>query len=75
MTKTATLISCLVIFAIATGWGQKFTISGYLEDRDSGEKLIAANIYETRSGAGSSANNYGFYSLTLPADSVRLIFS
>lgn len=54
---------------------QSYTISGYLEDAASGEKLIAANIYDNYSGAGAVTNTYGFFSLTLPADSVALTFS
>lgn len=57
------------------GRAQSFTISGYIEDQASGEKLIAANVYDSFSGAGAVTNTYGFFSLTLPADSVALSFS
>lgn len=45
---------------------QQYTISGYVQDRTSGEKLIGATVYDYNSGKGTSANEYGFYSLTLP---------
>ncbi|NUO02274.1 MAG: carboxypeptidase-like regulatory domain-containing protein, partial [Saprospiraceae bacterium] len=56
---------------------QKITISGYIEDAESGEKLISANVYEVQTGTGAVTNTYGFYSLTLTAssDSVDLVFS
>jgi hypothetical protein len=54
---------------------QKYTISGYLRDAASGEPLISANIFDTRSASGTVTNTYGFYSLTLPSDSVSLRFS
>ena len=54
---------------------QKFTISGYIEDADTGEKLIAANVFDLQSGAGAVTNTYGFFSLTLPKDSVHLSIS
>ncbi len=54
---------------------QKFTISGYIEDAESGEKLITANLFDYKSGKGTVSNTYGFYSLTLPKDSVDLRFS
>jgi hypothetical protein len=54
---------------------QKFTISGYVEDADSGEKLLAANIFDNRSLEGTVSNTYGFFSLTLPQDSVWLTVS
>jgi len=57
------------------GLAQKHTISGYLRDATSGEPLISANIYDRYSDQGTVTNVYGFYSLTLPADSVRINFS
>ena len=54
---------------------QKYTISGYLRDGTSGEPLISANIFDQNSDQGTVTNVYGFYSLTLPADSVSLSFS
>lgn len=44
-----------------------FTLSGFVRDSLSGEALIGANLWEAGNGRGSSTNEYGFYSLTLPA--------
>ncbi len=68
----------LLFFCIAINhsFGQgSFTVSGTITDQASGEALIGATVYDYISGKGVSANTYGFYSLTLPADSVRLRFS
>ncbi len=55
---------------------ERYTISGYVKEAISGESLIGVNIYIPERKAGTVTNNYGFYSITLPAvDSVRLIFS
>lgn len=54
---------------------QKYTISGYIEDASSGEKLIGANVYDARTLSGTTTNAYGFFSLTLPSDSVALTAS
>jgi len=54
---------------------QKYTISGYISDQETGEQLIAANVLEQKSAAGAITNTYGFFSLTLPRDSVILSFS
>ena len=54
---------------------EKYTISGYIEDEDSGEKLITANLFDLKSSQGTISNTYGFYSLTLPKDSVYLRYS
>jgi len=44
-----------------------FTISGYVKDKDTGETLIGATIYVKELQAGTTSNDYGFYSLTIPA--------
>jgi len=54
---------------------QKYTISGYVEDNESGEKLLGVNIYDANSELGTVSNTYGFFSLTLPKDSVVLSIS
>ena len=70
------LILILLSFSFTNLFGQnKFTISGYIEDESSKEKLIAANIFESKSSSGNVTNTYGFYSLTLEADSVFLNYS
>ena len=53
----------------------KHTISGYLKDKASGEVLIGANIYIRDTHLGTTTNAYGFYSLTLPANSYQMVFS
>ncbi|MBN8682362.1 MAG: TonB-dependent receptor [Chitinophagales bacterium] len=55
---------------------QRFTLSGTITDRSSGEALIGATVQELYSKKGVSANTYGFYSLTIPAaDSILLSVS
>jgi hypothetical protein len=69
---------CAMVFGMALPLkAQKVqgTISGYITDQRSGEALIGATVYDFRSGKGTITNVYGFYSLTLPADSVVLRYS
>ncbi|MEL6864760.1 MAG: TonB-dependent receptor [Bacteroidota bacterium] len=54
---------------------RKFIISGYIKDARTGEKLIAANIYDPKTGKGTTSNNYGFYSIVQLEGPVELIFS
>ena len=54
---------------------QQYTISGYVRDFESGENLIGANVYNKTTGEGTSTNQYGYYSLTLSADSISLVYS
>ncbi len=51
---------------------QKYTISGYIKDAATGEVLIGASLYVPKLKVGAVTNAYGFYSLTLNADSVGL---
>ena len=53
---------------------KKITLSGYVYDAQTRERLLDAEIYAPASGLGTTTNRYGFYSLTLPvkADSVEI---
>jgi len=53
-------------------YSQNFTISGYVEDIETGEKLISAYIFDDISGKGTVTNTYGFFSLTLPKNNISL---
>jgi len=52
--------------------GKNSTVSGYVIDAKTGERLIGATVIDIYSGAGTVTNVNGFYSLTLPSDSVQL---
>ncbi|HQH23300.1 MAG TPA: TonB-dependent receptor [Bacteroidales bacterium] len=54
---------------------QKVTVSGYISDAGSGERMIGAAVYEKTSLTGSTSNNYGFYSLQLPRGDQEIIVS
>ena len=56
-------------------FSQKFTISGYISDKSTGEKLINASVYDANSLKGTTSNEYGFFSLTLPEGNVKLTIS
>ncbi|NDK56680.1 TonB-dependent receptor [Pontibacter fetidus] len=66
----------LLLGSISLAFAQnKYTISGYVREKGSGEQLIGVSIYQPGTVISTSTNTYGFYSLTLPAtDSVRLAF-
>jgi hypothetical protein len=54
---------------------EKFTINGYIKDSLTGETLIGANIGIKPEGRGTTSNQYGFFSLTLPKGKYQLIIS
>jgi hypothetical protein len=61
-------ISSFPCFAQAT-----FTISGTITEKGSGETLPGVDIICFEQQAGTSTNNYGFYSLTLKGDSATVV--
>ena len=54
---------------------EKFTLSGYVKDLDTGEELIGASIIVKEITTGTTTNVYGFYSLTLPQGNYNIIYS
>lgn len=54
---------------------KEITISGTLSDLLSGETLVSANVYLYDKSKGTTSNEYGFYSFTLPKGQNRIHFS
>jgi outer membrane receptor for ferrienterochelin and colicin len=74
MNKIFLLLLFIMVSYIALAQ-QKFTISGHITDSADNEGLIGATIVDPLSLKGTVANNYGFYSITLPAGKFKLAFS
>lgn len=53
-------------------YNSPFNISGYVEDEDTGERLIAAHIYDLETGNGGVTNEYGFFSMQSRGRMARL---
>ena len=71
----ACVAAMLVLAALPAAAQQKYTISGYMTDAASGESLISAALLEVASRQGTVTNNFGYYTLTLPAGEVSLEWS
>jgi hypothetical protein len=69
------LIILALLMASAEAAAQKVTISGYVTDSGSGERMIDATVYEKVSYAGTTTNNYGFYSLPLARGEAQIVVS
>lgn len=67
----STLLFILISFAHLS-YGQNYTLSGYLQDADTGEELLYATISVEGTTQGVTTNLYGFYSLTLPAGQYKI---
>ena len=69
----------LIIFLSVILWAPvgaqiKYTVSGTVTD-ENGELLIGVNVYNSVKDAGTVTNEYGFYSLTLPAGPHEIVYS
>lgn len=81
MLKHTPLSLSVFLLLLTFGWSsgalaqEKRTISGYVSEKESGEMLIGATVYDTVHRVGVTTNEYGFYSLTVPAEAVVLKFA
>lgn len=69
------LLLCFVILSAQQLSAQTYTLSGSVSDAASGEALISATIRLVGQPIGTLSNNYGFYSLSLPAGSYKVAFA
>lgn len=65
-------------FILSSSWGQstpqKFTISGTVYEKGSGETLLGVVVLHENENIGTTTNAFGFYSMTLPAGEVTLLY-
>src|SRR5690606_12880968 len=68
-----------VIFSLALSLPaiaqEKATVSGYVRDAANGEEVIGVTVYIPSLQAGTNANAYGFYSLSLAPGTYTIQFS
>ena len=69
--------NCFLFFILFSlmSFSQNVSLSGYLEDLETGESLIGANVLIKELNIGCSTNNYGFFSLTIPKGEYTIICS
>lgn len=54
---------------------EKFTLSGSISDQQNNETLIGVNIIIPELKTGTTTNEYGFYSITLPKGNYEIVIS
>lgn len=69
----------LITFVILVNFTKAFTqetatISGYISDKATGERLTGATVYCPQIKKGTTCNTYGFYSLTIPQGRVNIVY-
>lgn len=68
-------IFLLAIISLSVS-AQNYTLSGYIKDAKSGEAVIGSSIFLTNTKSGTTANTYGFYSITFKgSDTLGVVFS
>ena len=69
------ILSVILITSTNLSAQQRYTISGYVREQGSRELLPGVNVYVPSLRAGTTTNNYGFYSITLPAGTYVVNYS
>jgi hypothetical protein len=77
MSKKILITSMIFFFSTTLSLAQKnFTISGTIKDKQNGETMIGVTVFPLElPRIGTSCNEYGFYSLTLPEGKYHLVCS
>ncbi len=73
--KKSNLLIVFLLFSLVSIAQDQYTISGYVQDNESGENLIGVSIYDQNTYKGSASNQYGFYSLTMQEGNYTIIYS
>lgn len=68
------IILISILFFPIVVFAQKYSISGYVFDNKTGERLIGATVFNIETGQGTAANNYGFFSLSADSGQYNLQF-
>ncbi|HAH24563.1 MAG TPA: hypothetical protein DCL77_12570 [Prolixibacteraceae bacterium] len=66
------LFIIFLVLSIMVVSAQKHTLFGYIRDAKTGESLIGATLSVNDKGIGTTSNNFGFYSITIPDGKLRV---
>ena len=72
MIQTKKLFFLFLLFSISIYGQEKITISGSVYDQSNNETLIGVSIYFTELNTGTTTNEYGFYSITIPKGTYKI---
>ena len=62
----------ILLFSVSIFSQEKITISGTIYNQNSNETLIGVSIYFPEAKVGTTTNEYGFYSITLPKGTYKV---
>lgn len=69
----STLLFIILILSVQEIAAQ-YHVSGFVADKNTGERLIGANVIETGTTNGASADNNGYFSLITRGESIQVSF-
>ena len=73
MNQSKLVAVILLLLSISFGFAQeKFTLSGVIQDQETNETLIGVTVFFPELNTGTSTNEYGFYSITLPKGNYKI---
>ncbi|HTG66381.1 MAG TPA: TonB-dependent receptor [Flavobacterium sp.] len=75
ITKKNVFLFLVLFISIATFAQDKFTLSGIITDAKNNETLIGVNLYFPDLKIGTTTNEYGFYSISVPKGDQNLSIS
>ncbi|MEL1242043.1 TonB-dependent receptor [Flavobacterium flavipallidum] len=75
ITKKTQLLLIILLISINSFAQDKFTLSGKITDAKNNETLIGVNLYFPELKIGTTTNEYGFYSISVPKGNQNLIIS
>jgi len=53
----------LFLFSLTSVYAGKYPVSGFVQCRVSGERLVGASVYRLMGRSGATTNSYGFFRL------------
>lgn len=75
MARVLCLLTMFLFLFNASFAQSRFTVSGVVKSKKNGESLIGASVRVLKTGDGVTTNDYGFYSITLPAGKYEIEIS
>ncbi len=62
----------IVLFLLSLTSQAQHLISGYVQDVQSAERLVGANVFIPHTNKGTTTNNFGYFSLNVSTDTCKL---
>ncbi len=73
VSKFAVILTVLLIMPSQKCLAQdNYIFSGFVQHKQSGERIVGASVYHAGSKTGTVTNSFGFFSLALPSDTVKV---